>query len=112
MSRQDIASTPLVARRRHTAHRAAEEELRKRLELKTAMNHEDSNQSGVNATPQGCPDSNILSEYYEATREGAPDGGLPDVHRHVHSCPQCQAIMRFYRSIDGLVCKAAEPDDA
>ena len=112
MSRKDIASSPLEARRRHTAHRAAEEELRKRLELKTAMNHEDSNQSGVNATPQGCPDSNVLSEYYEATREGAPDGGLPDVHRHVHSCPQCQAIMRFYRSIDGLVCKAAEPDDA
>ena len=62
--------------------------------------------------PTACPSSDALSEYYEATREGAPDGGLPDVHRHVRNCPQCQAVMRFYKSIDGLVGKAAAPDDA
>ncbi|MGN0880325.1 MAG: hypothetical protein ACI4WT_12875 [Oligosphaeraceae bacterium] len=66
-----------------------------------------------NATaPNACPASEALSEYYEATREGVPDGGLPDVHRHVLNCPQCQAVMRFYKSIDGLVGKAAAPDDA
>lgn len=62
--------------------------------------------------PTACPPSDALSEYYEATREGAPDGGLPDVHQHVRNCPQCQAVMRFYKSIDGLVGKAAAPDDA
>lgn len=65
----------------------------------------------TNTANDGCPDCDQLNEYYENVRDGAVDGRLPQVHQHLQTCQKCQAVMRFYRSLDGLISKSAAPSD-